>query len=387
MRKKNHKLNFILITLLFFSNFFYAQNKNITLKGSVIDEAGDPLPFVAVSVINKSVGTATTEDGDFLFVISKKELKDSISISSLGFEPLKIKIEDFLNQKDKKITLIEVVNTLDEIVLLKTEEYVLKAIENLEKNTISTPYQMDVLFRRATTEGGVSKFFVENYIKVRDKGPSNRPSIFEVSESRKSADYRIFKRKIWYHEFKEVYNLNPFRPHSSQHKVKLKKFKWKRVGDSSYEGEDVIIVEGKKDWRKIKLFIGIETYKVYRIERGSSLFIYKPFDEKRLVLSYYKNEWKLQAKHIPVQYKNTDATNTTYKTEGFVYHIETNKKRIDVDYFDEQTDMGSIDLPYNAKFWKNLRLPPDTKFYKTIKKGLESNFGVPLETQFELVNK
>ncbi|MDC0177443.1 carboxypeptidase-like regulatory domain-containing protein [Polaribacter sp.] len=387
MQKKNHKLNFIFITLLIFSNFFYAQNKNITLKGSVIDEAGDPLPFVAVSVINKSVGTATTEDGDFLFVISKKELKDSISISSLGFDPLIIKVEDFLNLKDKKLTLVAVATTLDEIVLLKTEEYVFNAIKNLEKNTISTPYQMDILFRRATTEGGVSKFLVENFLKVRDKGPSNRPNIFQVAESRKSADYRIFKRKIWRHDFWGVYNLNPFRPHSSQHKVNLKKFIWKRVGDSSYEGEDVIIVEGKKDWRKIKLFIGIDTYKVYRIERGKTLYIYKSFDEKRLVLSYYKNEWKLQAEHIPNRYKNTDVANTTYKTEGFVYKIESNKKRIDVNPFGEETDMGLIKLPYNAKFWNNLRLPPDTKFYKTIKKGLESNFGVPLETQFELVNK
>lgn len=387
MQKKNHKLNFIFITLLFFSNFFYAQNKNITLKGSVIDEAGDPLPFVAVSVINKSVGTATTEDGDFLFVISKKELKDSISISSLGFDPLIIKVEDFLNLKDKKLTLVAVATTLDEIVLLKTEEYVFNAIKNLEKNTISTPYQMDILFRRATTEGGISKFLVENFLKVRDKGPSNRPNIFQVAESRKSADYRIFKRKIWRHDFWGVYNLNPFRPHSSQHKVNLKKFIWKRVGDSSYEGEDVIIVEGKKDWRKIKLFIGIDTYKVYRIERGRTLYIYKSFDEKRLVLSYYKNEWKLQAEHIPNRYKNTDVANTTYKTEGFVYKIESNKKRIDVYPFGEETDMGLIKLPYNAKFWNNLRLPSDTKFYKTIKKGLESNFGVPLETQFELVNK
>ena len=305
----------------------------------------------------------------------------------MGFDPLIIKVEDFLNLKDKKLTLVAVATTLDEIVLLKTEEYVFNAIKNLEKNTISTPYQMDILFRRATTEGGISKFLVENFLKVRDKGPSNRPNIFQVAESRKSADYRIFKRKIWRHDFWGVYNLNPFRPHSSQHKVNLKKFIWKRVGDSSYEGEDVIIVEGKKDWRKIKLFIGIDTYKVYRIERGKTLYIYKSFDEKRLVLSYYKNEWKLQAEHIPNRYKNTDVANTTYKTEGFVYKIESNKKRIDVNPFGEETDMGLIKLPYNAKFWNNLRLPPDTKFYKTIKKGLESNFGVPLETQFELVNK
>lgn len=384
---KNSTSKFIVFVLLLFCTHLYAQKK-IELKGTVIDELGDPLPFVAVGIINKSIGTATTEDGDFSFFISKNELKDSISISSLGFNPLKIKVEDFLKLRDKKITLTAVATTLDEITLLKTDEYVLKAIENLEDNTISSPYRMDILFRRATTEGDVAKFFVENFIKVRDKGPANKPSYFQVAESRKSADYRIFKRRNWKHEFWSVYNLNPFRPHNSKHKVNLKKFTWKRTGDSSYEGEDVIIIEGKQGWRKIKLFIGIDTYKVYRIERGNALFIYKPYDDKRLVLSYFKDEWKLQAKHIPAQYANTVASKTWYKTEGFVYNVSTNKKQVRKVYpFGEETDMGLVELPYNADFWKNLSLPPDTKFYKKIKDGLESNYGVPLERQYELVNK
>ena len=385
---KNCKLKYILIpTLLLFCSFIVAQNKNIELKGTIVDETGEVLPYVAVSLVKKNIGTATTEDGEFSLYVSKNELKDSLSISSLGFDPLKLKVEDFLKLKSKKITLIAVATTLDEIVLLKTDAYVINAIKKLKENTISTPYQMDVLFRRATTEGNVPKFFIENYIKVRDKGPAYGPSFFQVVESRKSADYRIWKRKMWRHDFNTVYDLNPFRPQYSKHKVKLKKFKWKKVGDSSYEGEDVIIVEGKQDRHKIKLYIGIDTYKVYRIERGKALFIYKSFDEKRLVLSYFKDEWILQSQHIPSKFNNTDVANTQYKTEGFVYNVETNKKQIKVVPYGEDTDMGDIELPYHPIFWKNLRLPPDTKFYKKIKKGLESNYGVPLEKQYELVNK
>lgn len=382
---KKNRLNFIVLTLLLFCNFIYAQS-NIQLKGTVIDEFGNPVPFVAVSIIEKSIGTATTEDGEFSFYVSKNELKSTLSISSLGFESQKIKVEDFLKLKSKSLTLIAVVNSLDEIVLLKTDEYVLRAIKKLKENTISNLYQMNVLFRRATTEGNIAKFFVENYIKVLDKGPAKNPIIFQVVESRKSADYRIWKRKIWRHDFITVYNLNPFRPHSSQHKVNLKKFEWKKVGDSSYEGEDVIIVEGKLDRLKIKFFIGIDTYKVYRIERGKALFIYKSFDENRLVLSYFKDEWRLQPQHIPSQYYNTDVAKTHYKTEGLVCNVITNKKQIKVISFGEETDMGLIDLPYHPNFWKNLSLPPDTKFYKDLKKGLESNFGVPLDKQYKLVN-
>lgn len=382
--KLKHRISVI---LFLFCNLFYAQNKNIQLKGKIIDEFGSPLPFVAISIIEKSIGTATTEDGEFSLKVSKNELKSTLSISSLGFETQKIIVEDFLKLKSKSLTLIAVVNTLDEIVLLKTDEYVFNAIKKLKENTISDTYQMDVLFRRATTEGNVPKFFVENYIKVRDKGPAKRPVFFQVVESRKSADYRIWKRKMWRHDFETVYNLNPFRPHSSQHTVNLKKFKWKKIGDSSYEGEDVIIVEGKRDRLKIKLYIGIDTYKVYRIERGKALYIYKSFDKKRLVLSYFKDEWRLQSQHIPRQYNNTDVAKTHYKTEGLVCNVITDKKKINIYPFGEETDMGLIDLPYNPNFWKNLSLPPDTKFYKKIKKGLEGNFGVSLEKQYELVNK
>ena len=165
---KNCKLKYILIsTLLLFCNFIVAQNKNIELKGTIVDETGEVLPYVAVTLVKKNIGTATTEDGEFSLYVSKNELKDSLSISSLGFDPLKLKVEDFLKLKSKKITLIAVATTLDEIVLLKTDAYVINAIKKLKENTISTPYQMDVLFRRATTEGNVPKFFIENYIKVR----------------------------------------------------------------------------------------------------------------------------------------------------------------------------------------------------------------------------
>lgn len=385
--KNNLSKYTVKLILILFCGLIYGQNKKIELKGIIIDESKYPVPFVAVGIVKKYLGTASTEDGEFSFFITDNELKDSLSVSSLGFEPYKIMVEDFLKLDKKEIILVEASTELNEIVLLNPIDYVTNASKKLKENTISTPHQLDVLFRRATTEGNVAKFFIENYIKVRDKGPAYGPNVFEVVESRKSADYRIWKRKQWNHDFTTVYDLNPFRPHQSMHKRNLKKFTWKKIGESNYEGEDVVIVEGKQDWLKIKLFIGIDTYKVYRIERGNALFIYKPYDSKRLVLSYFKDEWRLRPYLIPKEYKNTEVANTHYKTEGFVYSVETNKKKMKVVPFGEDTDMGLIDLPYNEQFWKSLSLPPDTKFYKKIKEGLESNYGVPLEKQYELVNK
>lgn len=46
-----------------------------------------------------------------------------------------------------------------------------------------------------------------------------------------------------------------------------------------------------------------------------------------------------------------------------------------------------IDVTYNAHFWATFSLPPPTDYYKKSIKELEANFGIPIETQFELVNK
>ena len=386
-----HQLKILLILLIVaVSNILNAQEPKIEIKGLIIDEAKYPVPYVAVGIVKKHIGTASTDDGEFAFLISKNEVQDSLSISSLGYYPYKIKIEDFLNKEDKTIVLVETVTELNAVTLLTPLDYVENALKALKDNTISEPHQIDLLYRRATTEGNKAKFFVENFIKIRDRGDSNGPGILEVDEARKSADYRIWKGKQWQHSIVSFYNLNPLRPQQSQHKRNLKKFNWKKAGESSFEGEDVLIIKGqnpKINWEKIIFYIGVDSYKVYRIERGASLFIYKKHESGKLVISYFKNEWKLKKNMVPEEYKGTDAETSHYKTEAFVYNIETDKKKINVRAFGEDTDMGILELPYNSSFWKNLSMPPDTKFYRKIKSELESNFGGPLETQFELVNK
>lgn len=378
-------------TLGLISTLSYAQNDKIELRGVILDESNNPIPFVAVGIVKKYIGTSSTEDGEFSFFVSKNELQDSLSVSSLGFDPYNIKVGDYLKLEKKEIILKETITELDVVTLLSPKDYVMNALDNLKDNTLSEPHKLEMLYRRTTTESEKPKFLVENYILLRDKGPAYGPNVIQVVESRKSADYRIWKGKQWQHSINSLFNMNPLRPHQSQHKRNLKKFDWKKVGESSFEGEDVLIIKGQNpdiDWEKITLFIGVDTYKVYRIERGASLFIYKKHNSGKLVLSYFKNEWRLKKHMVPKEFHNTDAETSHYKTEAFVYGTSNDKKEIRELYpFGDDMDMGIIELPYNPDFWKNLSMPPDTKFYKSIKEGLESNYGVPLETQFELVNK
>jgi len=76
------------------------------------------------------------------------------------------------------------------------------------------------------------------------------------------------------------------------------------------------------------------------------------------------------------------------RNEVIVLGIETDKKKIDVgNTYVYRTKMEEIDVNYSAQFWNTVNLPPATDYFKKSVKELESNFGIPIDTQFELVNK
>ncbi|WP_299554246.1 carboxypeptidase-like regulatory domain-containing protein [Seonamhaeicola sp.] len=386
MKKQITYVLLILFVLPFCAN---SQSK-IEISGIIIDEFNEPIPYVAVGIVEKYIGTASTEDGGFSFLVTAAEMQDTLSISSLGYDPFKIKVADYLMLEKKEIVLKETVTELNEITLLSPKDYVLNAIKSLRDNTLSQAHKLELLYRRAAEEDGKAKFFVENYIKIRDKGPAYQMGVVEVTAARKSADYRYWKRKQWRHSIHDMFHVNPFRPSDSQHARNLKKFTYKKIGDSSYDGEDVVIIEGRNpriDWEKMTFYIGVDTYKVYRIERGRSLYVYKKHKTGKMVLSYFKNEWSFPKHQIPKELRGTLAETLRYKTEAFIYSVETDKKKIRVIPFGVETDMGSLDLKYDANFWKNLSMPPDTKFYTRIKNELEGLFGVPLEKQYQIVNQ
>lgn len=85
---------------------------------------------------------------------------------------------------------------------------------------------------------------------------------------------------------------------------------------------------------------------------------------------------------------NKNFVTESYKHEVYVLGIETNSKKVyGSDYKIYKKDMGDIEFTYNAALWKTLSLPPATEFYKKSVKELESIYGVPLETQFNAVNR
>jgi len=387
----------ILLFFLCFSFYSYSQSR-IVVEGSVVDEYELEIPFAAVGIIKKNIGVTSTEDGTFSFIVSNNELDDLLEISSIGFETYKIKIKDFI-YGNKKITLKEKVSALEGVVVSAPINIIKLAFKKIKENFVNENQQLDILYRRWDVEDNKCRFFIEHFLTVIEKGPPTSLRKFSIKESRNSADYRYVKNNAKMHPIQNTVWMNPLRNGTS-----IRSLKWKKTEVTTYDDEDVIVYEGISESENIKLFVGFDTYKIYRIERSwkpsvgrsqNGIWIYKKDSESKLYLSYHQREW-IGARKLPENVKNILISNgkpvpnfvpVEFRHELFVLGIKKNKK--DFDSFKEtleQKDMSLYKINYNDNFWKNINLPPETSYFRKNISELESLYDVPIETQFKYSN-
>lgn len=385
-------LSFILILILPINSQMIAQDKSIEISGKVIDEYEMGIPYAAVSITSKYIGSATTEEGDFQLLLSPDNLIDSLSVSSIGYKSFKILVKDFMEQENKVIVLQEDVAELSEIKILAPETYVKNALKNLKNTTISKAHQLNLLYRRFSVEDNKARFFVEHYLRVIDRGLLS-PTFdkMEILQGRKSADYRFAKRKQKEYAATYMTSNNAIRKKS----IYENNYKWTKKGDTTYDGEDVVIIEGTKGKNDyLRLYIGMNNYGIYKIENSSlnSVYIYKKNIDGKLYLNYHNREWKSKSKiSLEMQKilgKKKPEVLLAYRHEMFVLGLVTDKKKFEVKHnINDVKEIGDIKVKYNPDFWNDFAVPPATKFYTESIRQIESIYGVPIETQFKTVNK
>jgi len=388
--------------LLVFSSFIYSQNKTV-VEGVIVDEYNYGVPYAAIGILSKNLGTSSNDEGAFYFLVSDKELNDVLEISSIGFKTFKISIKDYISLNEKKIVLEENVTELSGVLVKSNEDYVRLALKNLKENTLNKPHQLKVLYRRWSVEDNICRYYIEHFINVNDRGPYSNISDFNITQTRNSADYRFVNNEQKLHALRYMEWNNPLRK-----SISVKSYKWRKLGVSNYDGEDVIILNGtglddRGNERSLKLFIGFDTYSIYKLEfskvplTGKSMdgiYVYKKNLDGKLYLSYHNREYKAfvkvteRIKNLLLQsgQRSRKYIPMDYRHEVFVIGVEEDKKMFDYTGMTGQKDMTLFKIPYDLNFWKNISLPPETKFYKENISELESLYGVPIETQFEYSN-
>ena len=398
MHYLNKFINYIYWVLLFNCILVFAQQSTV-ITGKILDQNGYEVPYAAVGILQKNMGTTSTEDGTFYFRISNNELEDNLTVSSLGFSNFSIKIKDFLKLEKKEIVLEEQTTNLSEVVVNSIDFYVKNALKKLRDNTVSKNHQLNILYRRWSVEDNLCRFYIEHSINAIDRGPSSYLVTFSVDHVRTSADYRFVKNEQKLHALKYMEFNNPLRK-----SINVKSYKWTKTGDSSYDNEDVIIAKGVIENKEtLWLYIGMDSNKIYKLEMekqpkiGKSLiatYVYKKNNKGKLFLSYHQREWKGAAapsenvkramrsngqtvpKYIPIAYRH----------EVYVLDIKEDKKRFSVGEMMHNKDMTKYKTAYDPAYWEKLNIPPNTRFFNKNIGELVDLFGVPLENQFKYSN-
>ena len=94
---------FRVLLFLWLSWGAYAQTE---YSGTVVDDqTAQPIPFVNVGVVGRSIGTVSDVDGTFLLELPPQRLSDTdlIRVSSLGYEPVVLPFSRFRERKDSLV--------------------------------------------------------------------------------------------------------------------------------------------------------------------------------------------------------------------------------------------------------------------------------------------
>lgn len=387
--------------IVLFQPFIITAQNRINIEGIVYDDYNYPVPYASIGIVEKNIGSSSTEDGTFKFYVSNNELFDVIEISSIGYEPFEITVQDFIALEDKTFILKEKITALNEVSIERPKDIVKKAFKKLKENTISQKHKLGLLYRRWSVEDNICRFFIEQYIDVLDRGPSSYVQAFDVRHSRTSSDYRFIKNEQDRHALQFMEFNNPLRNGPS-----INSYSWKKIEDTFFEGEDVLVLQGtQKNGNSVTFYIGFESLKIYKIKKNTvsmnvgkslnALYIYKNNNQSKLYLSYHKRQWegavktpdyvkkamrqsgKRERKYIPISYRH----------EVFVLDLAGGDSKIKLESESLQKDMTLYKIPYDVNFWNNISLPPETKFYLKNVKELEGLYDVPIETQFLYSNK
>jgi len=111
--------------------------QNRTLKGKVVDENGNPLPGVTITVVGSTRGVITDDDGNYSIEV---DFNDILELSFIGLETQRIKVAD---KTTLNVNLKEKVDELDEVTVVafakQKKESVLASITTVNPSELRVP--------------------------------------------------------------------------------------------------------------------------------------------------------------------------------------------------------------------------------------------------------
>lgn len=118
---------------LFYLFFTISFSISAQIKGIVVDQNNNPIPYVNIWIENENSGTTSDVSGEFSLELKFQE--NNLIFSAVGYEKKIVKISE-----SKRVELKVVVNEIEEVVVVKKKNLIEREIGNYKKGKINFYY-------------------------------------------------------------------------------------------------------------------------------------------------------------------------------------------------------------------------------------------------------
>lgn len=146
----------------------YSQSTSV-IEGTVVDENNTTLPYVTIK-IGVQTCSMTNSEGIFSVKISDTQLKDSLSISYIGYKTHKISVLDL--QTGLRVKLVRDIVNLKEIIVrpVTAESIIANALQNIPQNYAIRPFEMTGFYREIGRVDSNYLSFAEASLNILNQG-------------------------------------------------------------------------------------------------------------------------------------------------------------------------------------------------------------------------
>lgn len=130
-------LQFVFIMMFGLSLTSFAAY-DMQIKGQVLDKnTKEALPFANLAIVGTTIGVATDLEGNFSLKIKSEHFNDTLLVSMMGYENMKVPVKQLLNEKDKAVFFLAPQSIGIEELVIEGKPIILKDIFfELNKHTL-----------------------------------------------------------------------------------------------------------------------------------------------------------------------------------------------------------------------------------------------------------
>lgn len=172
-----------------------AQTKLIINGKITSSDNQQPLHGVNITIDKKGVGTATNKSGNFGLIIPPANLKDTLKISSIGYQTQFLPISGFTNGQTLNIAMQKNTTDLKEVSIAYYDpnKVIQKALARIPENYINRPHITRGFYRMYTAKGNEPLELSEAIFDVFNYGYSDkRADMFKLIKARDEKNQRDF---------------------------------------------------------------------------------------------------------------------------------------------------------------------------------------------------